>query len=134
MKASLRTFPFMFFVLGIFLVGIRSSEAQSNLFANWPEGRSPEEVGKRVAERFVISPHMDPRVIVYPEVCAWYGALKYAGATNDKELVLELVRRFDPLMTSAENSLVPAQRHVDFFGLRSGTDGDLQPNQTDQIS
>ena len=52
----------------------------------WPKGSSPQEIGKRVAERFLASPHPNfgrtnpPRYITYPETCAWYGALTFAKA------------------------------------------------------
>jgi hypothetical protein len=35
--------------------------AQTNYFTDWPARTSPAEVGKRVAEHFVISPHTDPK-------------------------------------------------------------------------
>jgi rhamnogalacturonyl hydrolase YesR len=98
---------------------MRSSSAQSGSFSNWPAGFSPQEVGKRVAEHFVVSPHQSPTKIIYPEVCAWYGALSFAEVTGDKDLMAKLVARFDPLMTSAEGAMVPTRRHVDdeIFGV-----------------
>ena len=85
-----------------------------NEFANWPEGASPLTIGKRVAERFVHSPHLRTNTIVYPEVCAWYGALTFAQASGDRDLAARLVQRLDPLLTPAEAALVPTERHVDF--------------------
>ena len=55
-------------------------------FTNWPEGKSPREIGKRVAERFVGSPHLRTNTIIYPETCAWYGALTFAKQSGDKDL------------------------------------------------
>ena len=83
-------------------------------FTDWPAGSSPAEIGKRVAERFVSSPHLRLNTIIYPEVCAWYGALAFAKARGDQDLAARLVRRFDPLLTPAEAALVPTERHVDF--------------------
>jgi unsaturated rhamnogalacturonyl hydrolase len=83
-------------------------------FANWPAGTGPAEIGKRVAERFVPSAHLRNNTIVYPEVCAWYGALTFAQASGDRDLTARLVQRFDPLLTPAEAALVPTERHVDF--------------------
>jgi rhamnogalacturonyl hydrolase YesR len=82
-------------------------------FSEWPEGKSPREIGKRVAERFVASPHLRPNTIIYPEVCAWYGALTFAKLDRDKDLTRRLIARFDPLF-AAESALVPAERHVDY--------------------
>src|SRR5262252_4055745 len=84
------------------------------VFTNWPTGNSPAEIGKRVAERFISSPHARSNTIIYPEVCAWYGSLAFAKASGDRELAARLVRRFDPLLTPAEAALVPTERHVDF--------------------
>ncbi len=106
-------------VLIALLAGMRSSRAQSASFSDWPEGMSPQEVGKAVAEHFVVSPHQNPQRIIYPEVCAWYGALSFAEVTGDKALAAELVARFNPLMTPAESAMVPQRRHVDdeIFGV-----------------
>jgi rhamnogalacturonyl hydrolase YesR len=93
--------------------------AGSSDLLNWPEGASPQEVGKRVAENFIGRPHgnqgrpKDPKFIIYPEVCAWYGSLTFANLTNDRGLFDRLVKRFDPLLTTAESHLIPVPIHVD---------------------
>ena len=44
--------------LGLLLpAGAATLSAQQDYFSNWPAGSSPQEVGKRVAEHFVTSPH-----------------------------------------------------------------------------
>ncbi len=88
--------------------------AQTNYFTDWPAGTSPQEVGKRVTEHFVTSPHADPKHIVYQEVCTWYGALTFAQLSGDKDLSAKLIQRFDPLMTPAGSDLIGKDRHVDF--------------------
>ncbi|HWZ43990.1 MAG TPA: glycoside hydrolase family 88 protein [Candidatus Saccharimonadales bacterium] len=88
--------------------------AQTNYFTDWPAGTSPAEVGKRVAEHFVTSPHADPKHIVYQEVCTWYGALTFAQLSGDKVLSSKLIQRFDPLLTPAGADLIGKDRHVDF--------------------
>ena len=86
---------------------------------NWPAGASPLEVGKKVAARFVEVPHPNfgrptpPKVITYPEVCTWYGALTFAKASKDKGLTRQLADRFEPLF-STEASMVPIPDHVDY--------------------
>ena len=58
--------------------------AASANFGPWPKGSSPKEIGTRVAERFVATPHTNfgrptpPGSITYPETCTWYGALAFA--------------------------------------------------------
>src|SRR6266852_958104 len=93
---------------------ILPAAAQTNYFTDWPPGASPAEVGKRVAEHFVTSPHADPKHIVYQEVCTWYGALTFAQLSGDKDLSAKLIQRFDPLMTPAGSDLIGKDRHVDF--------------------
>jgi rhamnogalacturonyl hydrolase YesR len=84
----------------------------------WPAGTSPQEIGKRVAARFVASPHPNfgrtnpPNSITYPETCAWYGALTFAKVTGDKDLTAKLIQRFEPLF-GAESRLIPRPSNVD---------------------
>ena len=87
-------------------------------FAKWPAGKSPQEIGKRVAERFVASPHSssgrDPAssYIAYPESVTWYGALTFAQLSGDKDLSSRLINRFEPLL-GEDSKLVPQPTHVD---------------------
>ena len=98
--------------------GLAAAAAESSNFSNWPEGKSPKEIGDRVAKHFVESPHQNfgrpgkPNKITYPEVCAWYGALTFAKATNNDELKQQLIKRFEPLF-SEEQRLVPSPTNVD---------------------
>ncbi|MDR3727817.1 MAG: glycoside hydrolase family 88 protein [Terracidiphilus sp.] len=95
--------------------------AQGNdYFTNWPKGTSPQEVGKKVAEHFVTSPHQYTATIHYAEVATWYGALTYAQLTHDDALRTELIRKFEPLMPGgAEAARIPVRHHVDdsIFGV-----------------
>jgi unsaturated rhamnogalacturonyl hydrolase len=87
-------------------------------FNNWPAGTSPQEIGKRVAERYAQSDYLNLRrnpptpTIIYPEVCTWYGALTFAHLTGDPNLTARLIERFDPLRGD-KASLVPKPNHVD---------------------
>jgi unsaturated rhamnogalacturonyl hydrolase len=87
-------------------------------FSKWPAGSSPKEIGKRVAERFVSSPHLlstdqaSQPYINYPESVAWYGALTYAQLSGDKDLESRLIRRFEPLFAD-DFKLIPPPKHVD---------------------
>jgi len=104
-------------VAAMILAASLQSLAQKE-FKNWPAGTSPQEVGKRVAERFVASPHGNfgrsapPAHIIYPEVCTWYGSLTFAQLSRDKDLTARLIKRFDPLFAE-ESNLVPVPDHVD---------------------
>jgi rhamnogalacturonyl hydrolase YesR len=93
-------------------------KAQQKEFKKWPAGTAPKEIGKRVAERFVSSPHTNfnrpapPEHITYPESVAWYGALTFTQLSGNKDLTARLIARFDPLLAEA-SSLVPPPVHVD---------------------
>jgi rhamnogalacturonyl hydrolase YesR len=104
----------------VFVSVIADAQSSNEIaeFKNWPKGSSPNEIGKRVADHFVATPHTNfnrptpPRTITYPETCTWYGALAFAKVTNDKKLVEELAQRFEPLFGSRD-TLVPKPDHVD---------------------
>ncbi len=94
--------------------------AQQDYFSNWPAGRSPQEVGKRLADHFVTSPHQYTATIHYSEVCAWYGALTFAQLTHDNALRDALIKKFEPIMPGGpEASHIPQRHHVDdnIFGV-----------------
>ena len=88
--------------------------AQTKLLTDFPEGYTPEEVGKRLAYRFIGEKHAlhAGKWIGYPETFYWNGALKYAAVTKDKELIKLLQNKFEPLFTS-EKALQPIMNHVD---------------------
>jgi unsaturated rhamnogalacturonyl hydrolase len=97
-----------------FVKAVLPDAAAGQYFINWPAGMSPTEVGKRVAAHFVASPHQDPQRIIYPEVCAWYGALTFAHLAGDKDLLASVIHRFDPLLRPEEAGLIQRTPHVDF--------------------
>jgi unsaturated rhamnogalacturonyl hydrolase len=95
-------------------------------FRNWPDGASPQVIGKRVAENFIarsFRAQSDPTKassgIIYPEVCAWYGALTVARITKDKDLQTRLIKKLDRLMMPPDSSMISQNAHVDFrvFGV-----------------
>ncbi|MES2653331.1 MAG: glycoside hydrolase family 88 protein [Bacteroidota bacterium] len=105
-------------VIGLMLACSTTGFSQSANLTSWPKGASPQEIGKRVADKFAVMPHTNfnrptpPPRITYPEICAWYGALKFAKANKDKPLLNQLATRFEPLFTT-EAKLVPIPDHVD---------------------
>jgi rhamnogalacturonyl hydrolase YesR len=97
---------------------VRSRPADLACFSAWPPGKSPREIGGRVAQRFVASPHPNfgrstpARYITYPETCTWYGALTFAKLTGDANLKAQLVQRFEPLFGD-DSKLIPKPGNVD---------------------
>lgn len=100
--------------------GAAIATAQTDYFSNWPAGSAPQDVGKRVAEHFVTSPHQGSGTIFYGEVATWYGALTFAQLTHDDTLRGSLIHKFEPLMPGgAEAAKIPVRHHVDdsIFGV-----------------
>jgi unsaturated rhamnogalacturonyl hydrolase len=91
--------------------------AQNKHFGDWPAGSDPREVGKRVAERFIPTPHMEipnlgPRALHYSHVATWTGALQFARVTKDDDLAARLATRFEPFL-APDAPRVPRGDHVD---------------------
>src|SRR4051812_45912519 len=100
-----------------FFACLGTSMAQQKYFRDWPQNADPQKVGDAVAAHFVESAHLNQ--VVYPEVCAWYGALAYAEATGNAALQSKLQARLQPLLTPEFHSLIPDKEHVDYeiFGV-----------------
>jgi unsaturated rhamnogalacturonyl hydrolase len=96
---------------------------QSKYFGNWPAGTSPNEIGKRLAENFAKRDfdykNGKREFVIYPEACAWYGALNVAGEIRDQDLNNRLVRKFDPFLSPEGAKHISQQAHVDYrvFGI-----------------
>jgi rhamnogalacturonyl hydrolase YesR len=83
-------------------------------YFDFPEGATPEEVGRKLSLHFIPGEHFlhGGKWIHYAEVCTWLGALRFAEATGDDALILRLQDRFEPLF-SAEKAYQPIMNHVD---------------------
>ena len=119
---KIESLKIVLFLLASFCIS-RSALGQSSYFTDWPAGASPKEVGKRLAENFA-SRSLEfqsgkREFVIYPEACAWYGALNIAGETRDQDLTTRLVHKFDPLLTSDGSKHISQQAHVDYsvFGI-----------------
>jgi rhamnogalacturonyl hydrolase YesR len=104
-------------LLAVMLLTSGGAFAQNKYFTDWPQGVDPRVVGKRVAERFIPTPHMEmprhgPQALHYSHVATWTGALQFAQVTKDDELRQRLVDRFEPFFT-ADITRVPLTNHVD---------------------
>lgn len=88
--------------------------SQSYDLKKFPEGSKPEEIGVKLVERYLQTPHSDwgrinskhkVTFVTYPDVCAWLGSLWFTTATKNDYLYGQLVERFDPLFTTQKNML-----------------------------
>jgi unsaturated rhamnogalacturonyl hydrolase len=108
----------------ITLFCVSQGMAQTEEFSNWPDGASPAQVGKRVAENFVarkldFETNPQRQFVIYPEVCAWYGSLTVAKLIKDQDLTTRLINKFDPLLTPEGSKKISPNAHVDYrvFGI-----------------
>jgi rhamnogalacturonyl hydrolase YesR len=117
---------FLLPVLGALIFSGGVCTAAQDEFSSWPDGASPQFIGKRVAENFIVRPYRAQSDttkaqigIIYPEVCTWYGALTVAQLTEDADLQKRLIQKFDRLLTPPDSAMVNQSPHVDFrvFGV-----------------
>ena len=104
---------------GLMAAQIAASEMErapgADFFTEWPAGQSPAEIGRRVAENFAARPFQRPTgFIIYPEVCAWYGALTVADLSRNGDLQQRLIHKFDPLFTPEGSKNISPNAHVDY--------------------
>jgi unsaturated rhamnogalacturonyl hydrolase len=94
------------------------SNKNSKYFSDWPEGASPELVGKRLSENFLARNFRFQEGefgrLIYPEVCAWYGALQVAKLTSEAELQEKLIRHYDLFLTPEGSKYIVEKAHVDY--------------------
>jgi unsaturated rhamnogalacturonyl hydrolase len=88
-------------------------------FDNWPEGAAPADIGRRIANNFAargfdFQINERHRWIIYPEVCAWYGALQVAALTQDQPLQRQLIGKFDQFLIPEGARRLSPRAHVDY--------------------
>jgi rhamnogalacturonyl hydrolase YesR len=111
-------------LFGIILIaGCATSKdpAPSKAFQNLPSGCDPKAVGEKVCANFLPRKiyYNTDGFIVYPEVCAAFGALRFADAAGDMPLEKKLIARYEFILTPEGSRTVSTNRHVDFhvFGV-----------------
>jgi rhamnogalacturonyl hydrolase YesR len=116
MKSFHRKFPFV--AVFILFCGFHASAGD---LSDWPDGKSPTVVGKRVAENFLprklryeTIPAKAHLGIIYPEVITWYGALAVAGLTKDADLQQRLIAKFEKYLTEPASRHINRMAHVDY--------------------
>lgn len=112
-------------LFSLMAVVILCVSARDKTLEKFPENADPQKTGKKLTERFLASPYRNfdenpapPPYIVYPETCAWFGALKFAAVSKDKKLQHRLEERFFPLL-GKQKELMQKPNHVDntVFGI-----------------
>jgi rhamnogalacturonyl hydrolase YesR len=93
---------------------------QSNAFRNLPSDCNPKFIGEKISRNLLGREIYTIRgVVVYSEICASFGALRFADAAGDKELEQQLIDRYAMLLTPDGAKMISTNRHVDFhvFGV-----------------
>lgn len=108
------------------VIAANVSAAQPAAFAEWPDGKSPADVGKRLVGNFLprkfryeTNPAKAKLGVIYPEVITWYGALTVADLSHDKDLRDQLVKKFDTYLSEEGAKHINPAAHVDYrvFGI-----------------
>lgn len=121
----------IFFVVQVMLATLMTSglyAQKSYDLKNFPKGSTPQEIGVKLTERYLAVPHShwgdinskyEVKLVTYPDVCAWLGALWFTTSTGNDVLYNKLVERFEPLFTTDKHlqpSLRPKEHNVvDFY-------------------
>lgn len=105
----------------LFLCTVINAKTKDSDLKHWPEGKSPIEIGTRIANKFLKTAHSrygntrpetPPTQITYPDVCTWLGGMWFAEVTGNKALFDRFEARFTPLFDK-ESNLQPKANHVD---------------------
>lgn len=111
----MRNYKKLLYVLILFC-GVLHAETPPE-FKSFPIGSDPGFIGSKLAQRY-LSSSQTTSPVGYPEVCTWFGALRFAGASKDADLLQQLENRFIPIL--GENSgAMQTPNHVDrtVFGI-----------------
>lgn len=119
-------------LLTVALCSCTQKNAGIEALCDFPQEADPIKVGKLVANRFLSRPHSNTGswyteeqrkdttlfnnpvgYVVYPDVCAWYGALSFADRAGDEELLRRLTERAARVVYGDEKHLIPVANHVD---------------------
>ena len=102
-------------VLLVFLLSsLQVSFAQKKLLTNFPKGKTPEEIGRLIAYRFLYLNNAlhAGKWIGYPQTFYWKGGFNFADQTKDDLLAGYLRNRFE-LLINKDKVLLPIKNHVD---------------------
>jgi unsaturated rhamnogalacturonyl hydrolase len=108
--------PFtVFIVLLAAALGLNGCATSPKQLANWPAGSDPRAVGLKVADNLLLRDFRTNKtgMIVYPEICAGFGALRFAAAAGDPQLERQLFDRYAPILRPGNEKLIPHSGHVD---------------------
>jgi len=85
-------------------------------FLNWPTNTDPKIIGEAVARNLLARDYLTNRTgsVVYPEACTGFGAVRFAKAAGDSDLLYTLTGRYSFFLNPEAQNLVSTNAHVDF--------------------
>lgn len=105
------------FLYVLMIIGVSLKAQLPGEFKSFPGGSDPGFIGSKLTQRY-LSSTQSTTPVKYPEVCTWFGALRFANVTRDGEMLQQLENRFIPIL--GENSgAMQTPNHVDntVFGI-----------------
>lgn len=112
--------PLLLALMVFVVIGLSAKPKEYDL-KNFPKGKTPAEIGARIAIKFLNTAHSKygnthpetpPTQITYPDVCTWLGGMRFAEVTKNDVLFNRFEARFAPLFDT-EINLQPKPNHVD---------------------
>lgn len=100
------------------LSGLNAVHGARDYLSDWPEGASPEVVGKLLSENW-LAREFDyedgsREFVIYPEICTWYGSLTVTKLAGLAELNQKLIAKFDYFLTEEGSRHISNRAHVDY--------------------
>ena len=87
-------------------------------WGDWPAGQDPAAVGAKVVQNLLDRPKLTKEVS-YMETCSGYGAVRFAAAIHNQDLLDQVMARYAGIITTDGTALLPKPTHVDrsVFGI-----------------
>jgi unsaturated rhamnogalacturonyl hydrolase len=106
-------------IVAVLVLAGMAGAAEIPQFKDWPAGKSPAEIGKKVALDLLRRPAPARPSTHYAEDSCWYASLQFAKLTHDAELTKRLIDRFEPFLGPTGQQRISNRAHVDdrIFGI-----------------
>jgi rhamnogalacturonyl hydrolase YesR len=95
--------------MAVLLTGCMNGGSSKVSWGEFPQNANPRQMGQKAVLDLIHRPTMASQSygVIYPEVCSGYGALRFAGAIGDKELVDQLVARYQGMLNTEGGTHAP---------------------------
>jgi rhamnogalacturonyl hydrolase YesR len=85
----------------------------------WPAGQEPSAVGTRLVQNLLDRTKLEFSGASYMETCSGYGAVRFAAAINNPDLLGKVTSRYQAIITPDGANILPKPNHDDrsVFGI-----------------